>query len=70
MSFKELLNSKGYTYGSLARKIDYSRQAVFSWASGRCAPDPETILKIKDILQVSAEEVLLCFVNDKGGSNG
>lgn len=67
MSFKELLRAKGYTYGTFAKKINYSRQAVFSWASGRCAPNPETILKIKDILQVSAEEVLLSFVNEKGG---
>lgn len=67
MKFQQLLKDKGFTRGTLAKAIGVGRQAVYQWSWGKCAPDPETILKIKDILQVSAEEVLLCLVKDKGG---
>ncbi|MDE7330283.1 MAG: helix-turn-helix domain-containing protein [Clostridia bacterium] len=64
MKFKKLLNSKGTTCYALAKKLYVSVQTVYSWAWGRSTPNPETILKIKEILNVTAEEVLLCFVND------
>lgn len=65
MTFKELLKSKGFSYRVLAEAIGSKTQTVYSWASGRCTPPPETILKINDILQVPAEEVLMCFVKTK-----
>lgn len=64
MTFKELLNSKKITCYSLAKLLGVSFQTVYSWAWGRCTPNPKTILQIKDILKVSAEEVLLCFVDN------
>lgn len=67
MKFQQILKDKGFTCGSLAKVLGIGRQAVYQWSWGKCTPSPEMILKIKDILQVSAEEVLLCFVNNEGG---
>lgn len=62
MKFKELLRRQGITRYALAKKLNVSIQTVYSWGRGLSTPNPKTILQIKDILRVSAEEVLLCFV--------
>lgn len=62
MKFKELLKSKNMTCYGLAKKLGVKLQTVYQWAWGRCTPNPETILQIVEILEVSAEEVLRCFV--------
>lgn len=64
MKFRELLKRKEYTRYALAKALKVNTQTVYSWSRGRCTPNPKTILQIKEILGVSAEEVLLCFVED------
>ena len=64
MKFQQLLKEKGFTCGTLAKALGVGRQAVYQWSWGTSTPNPKTILQIKDILKVSAEEVLLCFVED------
>lgn len=64
MKFKKLLKSKKTTCYSLAKMLGVSVQTVYSWARGRSTPNPKTILQIKQILNVSAEEILRCFVED------
>lgn len=64
MKFQQLLKEKGFTCGSLARVLEVNRQTVYQWSWGKGTPNPKTILQIKEILKVSAEEILLCFVED------
>ena len=62
MKFLKLLHENNCSAIRLAKLLGVERNAIYNWDKLRSSPNPQTILKIKEILGVSAEELLKCFV--------
>lgn len=62
MKFLNLLRKNNCSVIKLAKLLGIERNAIYNWDKLRSSPNPQTILKIKEVLGVSAEEVLRCFV--------
>lgn len=56
---KRLRKSLGFTQAELAKKLGVTNQAVSRWENGKNTPDLQVLLKIKDIFNVTVDEVLL-----------
>ncbi len=55
----ELRKEKNLTQYELAEKITITRDAVSKWEQGKRCPDPECLVKLSEIFEVSINELLL-----------
>jgi len=55
---KRLRQERGLTQRELAQQLYVSYQAIGKWERGEATPNPETILKLAKIFDVSADELL------------
>lgn len=53
-----LRKSHHYTQEELARKLEISRQAVSKWETGTTIPDPEVLLKISKLYDITINDIL------------
>lgn len=51
-------NKKGLSQKKLAELLFVSQQAVAKWEIGTASPNPETLKKIADILEISTTDLL------------
>lgn len=56
-----LLELKGMSAYALAKAIGYKPQTVYNWVYGHGTPTPALMLKMTEILGVSAQEMLEIF---------
>ncbi len=57
-NLKALRKKKGFTQEELAVRINVVRQTVSKWEKGLSVPDADMLLRICEVLEVSAEELL------------
>lgn len=57
-TIKKLRIEKGLTQDELAEKLNVTRQAVSNWENGKTQPDIETLTKLAEIFDVSAEKII------------
>ena len=50
--------AKGFTQEELARRLNVTRQAVSNWETEKTQPDIDTLQKLAQHLEVSAEELI------------
>lgn len=66
MNFKEnlkkLRKEKNISQEQLAEKLNISRQAISKWESGKAYPDIDNLILLRDIFNVSLDELM---VNEK-----
>lgn len=66
MNFKEnlkkLRKEKNISQEQLAEKLNISRQAISKWKSGKAYPDMDNLILLRDIFNVSLDELI---VNEK-----
>lgn len=55
---KTLRKERRISQSALATQLNLTQQAVGKWEAGKSTPDPQTLKKIADILEVSADELL------------
>ena len=55
---KELRMASGLSQSALASKLFISQQAVAGWELNKGSPNPETLVKISDILNVSVDHLV------------
>lgn len=55
---RDLRIKQGYTQEILAEKLELTRQSVSKWEAGQVLPEPETLMKISDIFNVSIDYLL------------
>ena len=63
-AFADLLRSRNITACKLGQMLGYkdkSYTTVYKWVYGQSAPNAATMLKLMEILDVSAEEILRIF---------
>ena len=63
-AFADLLRSRNVTAFKLGQELGYkdkSDTTVYKWVYGQSAPNAATMLKLMEILDVSAEEILRIF---------
>ena len=64
MSFPELLRQcrkqKHMSQAELASLLGVTQQAVGKWESGKSSPDPTTVAKLAEILDTTADYLLVC----------
>ena len=53
-----LRKTKGITQDELAKALDVSRQSVHKWESGQCYPEVPKIIKMKEIFEISIDDLL------------
>lgn len=63
-TFYLLLKEKEISVYWLANELGVTAQCVYRWINGTGTPSPKTILLLKEILGVPAEEVLQYFAED------
>ena len=56
---KKLREEKGWTQEELAEKIPIGRNAISKWERGKTIPDISTLFRLRDIFNVSIDELLL-----------
>lgn len=59
--FKKLLDNRNINQSEFARKLNVSKQLVSCWVKGRALPKIPEVVKMANLLQVSIEEIVLCF---------
>ena len=57
-NLKTLRKEAGLLQRELAEKLDLTKNAISGWEVGRNQPDYDTLLRIGDIFDVSADEIL------------
>ena len=57
-NLKRIRKEKGWTQQELADKLYVTRQAVSNWELGKTEPDADMLIKISEIFQVNAENIL------------
>lgn len=57
-NLKTLRKESGMLQRELAQKLNMTKNAVSGWEVGRNQPDYDTLLRICDIFDVSADEML------------
>ena len=63
-AFADLLRSRNITASKLGKVLGYkdkSYTTVYKWIYGESAPNAATMLKLMEILDVGAEEILRIF---------
>ena len=66
---ENLLKSRKITAYKLAQALGYkdeTRTTVYKWIYGISEPNAATMLKLTEILEVSAQEILEIFAEDRG----
>ena len=58
-----ILEQKGMSAYALAKAVGYKPQTVYNWVYGHGTPTPAVMLKIMDILGISAQEILGLFAD-------
>ena len=53
-----LRKTKGITQDDFAKALEVSRQSVHKWESGQCYPEVPKIIKMKEILDISIDNLL------------
>ncbi len=53
-----LRKKAGITQGELAASLEVSRQSVHKWESGQCYPEVPKLIKLKEIFEVSIDDLL------------
>lgn len=62
--FSKLLESCNITQKEIVNELGVSKQLVSFWARGRAIPRLPEVVKLSEILNVSIEEVVMCFVEE------
>ena len=62
MKFRELLKKKDIHGAQLARRVGCDRSLVSCWVRGTAKPTIDRIPKIAEVLGVTTDEVIACFV--------
>ena len=63
--FADLLQSRNITAYKLSEMLGYDdRGTVYKWIYGKSEPNAATMLKLIEILDISAEEILRMFAED------
>lgn len=62
--FQELLKAQSITAYKLSKILGYKDHAVYQWIYGRGEPSAATMLKLTEILNVSAQEILEMFAEN------
>lgn len=57
-NLKHLRAVTGLTQQGLAQKIGFSQQAIARWETGKATPDPDTLIKLAAVFNVSVDELL------------
>lgn len=61
-AFEALLKAKGVTAYKLSQLLGYKdKSAVYKWIYGKGEPNAATMLRLMNILDISAEEILRVF---------
>lgn len=63
--FEEYLKESNISQSEIAKLLGVSKQLVSCWVKGRSIPLLPAVVKLSEILNVSIEEVVLCFVERK-----
>jgi len=61
-NLKKLSKEKNISQEQLAEKLNISRQAISKWESGKAYPDIDNLILLRDIFNVSLDELI---VNEK-----
>lgn len=64
--FEKLLIQSNISQAETAIILGVSKQLVSCWVKGRSIPLLPAAVKLSEILNVSIEEVVLCFVKKEG----
>ncbi len=64
LKLKELRIQNGYSMLSLGKAIGTSASRIKSWEMGESVPSASWIVKLSNILQVSADELLLNMIEE------
>ncbi|MGX9132986.1 helix-turn-helix domain-containing protein [Rummeliibacillus sp. JY-2-4R] len=64
LKLKELRIQNGYSMLSLGKAIGTSASRIKSWEMGESVPSASWIVKLSNILQVSADELLLNIIEE------
>lgn len=59
--FEECIKARGFTRYSLSKKLGLSKSHVYQWCYGKQNPSIENLIKLKEILNVSGDEILEMF---------
>lgn len=60
-AFEECIKASGFTKYSLGKKLGLSKSHVYQWCYGKQNPSIEILIKLKEILNVSGDEILEMF---------
>ena len=60
--FEELRKESGLTQMELARKLNVKQNTISNWENGKSKPDIITTTKLAEVLGVTTDEVISCFV--------
>ncbi len=58
MDFRELLKSKRYNFLTMAKELGVTHATVSGWAKKKSTPNPETIKRMSELLEVTTDEVI------------
>nr|WP_084178174.1 helix-turn-helix transcriptional regulator [Clostridium sulfidigenes] len=67
-NLKKLRKEKNISQEQLAEKLNISRQAISKWESGKAYPDIDNLILLRDIFNVSLDELMVNEKTDKGKS--
>lgn len=59
--FQKKLKELGLTGYSLGKRLGLSKAHVYMWLYGKMIPSVENLIKLKEILNVSGDEILEMF---------
>ena len=59
---KELRKESGLTQMELARKLNVKQNTISNWENGKSKPDIITTTKLAEVLGVTTDEGISCFV--------
>jgi transcriptional regulator with XRE-family HTH domain len=54
-----VLNAKGISYTTLAKKINVSEATIYEWCNNTKQPSIKSLYKIKDVLKVNVCQLLV-----------
>ncbi len=57
-SLKEIRTQSGISQKALAEKLFVSQQTVAKWETGKATPNPDMVVKLAEIFQVTTDELL------------
>lgn len=59
---KELRKESGLTQMELAHKLNVKQNTISNWENGKSKPDIIMTTKLAEVLGVTTDEVIACFV--------